>query len=129
MSSAPVPESLLKKRKRDDAWRASKHAANAEAAVKAKERRKIIFKKAEAYVKEYRQQVRLALGFVDAVVLHCALSSHLVARDSLSLLIIDFGWQFVSVVKAASNLVRLVRTVVGAWGSEGCYGTRATNME
>ena len=59
MAPAPVPESLLKKRQRDDAWRASRAASNAEASLKAKASRKTIFKKAEAYVKEYRQQVRL----------------------------------------------------------------------
>lgn len=58
MAPAPVPESLLKKRQRDDAWRASRAASNAEASLKAKASRKTIFKKAEAYVKEYRQQVR-----------------------------------------------------------------------
>jgi hypothetical protein len=87
MSSAPVPESLLKKRKRDDAWRANKHAANAVAALKAKEKRKVIFKKAEAYVKQYRQQVRCALGRVICVCVH-ALSGYLVARSWSIVLII-----------------------------------------
>lgn len=54
-----VPESLLKKRKRDEEW-AAKRAANSEAAKKkAKGGRKDIFKRAEAYVKEYRDQVCL----------------------------------------------------------------------
>lgn len=53
-----VPESLLKKRQRDEQWATQKAAAKTEARKKAKENRKVIFKKAEAYVKEYRQQVR-----------------------------------------------------------------------
>jgi large subunit ribosomal protein L7e len=57
MTSAAVPETLLKKRQRDEKWSAQKAAATAEAKKKAKDSRKIIFKKAEAYVKEYRQQV------------------------------------------------------------------------
>jgi hypothetical protein len=58
MAPVPVPESLLKKRQRDDAWAATKATAVAEAKAKARSNRKLIFKKAEAYVKEYRQQVR-----------------------------------------------------------------------
>jgi Ribosomal L30 N-terminal domain len=58
MVDSKVPESLLKKRQRDDQWRTKKAAAAAEAKTKSKETRKVIFKKAEAYVKEYRQQVR-----------------------------------------------------------------------
>jgi len=49
-----VPESLLKKRKRDDAWAAT--AATHKAAEKKARRatRGVVFKRAEAYVKEYR---------------------------------------------------------------------------
>ena len=55
---APVPESLLKKRQRDEKWAADKAAA-ADASQKAnKSKSDVIFKKAEAYVKEYRAQVR-----------------------------------------------------------------------
>jgi Ribosomal L30 N-terminal domain len=58
MAKAQVPESLLKKRQRDEAWATKKASAAAEAKTKAKSNRKLIFKKAEVYVKEYRQQVR-----------------------------------------------------------------------
>ncbi len=52
-----VPESVLKKRKRDEDW-ATKKAANAlEAKKKSRDQRKEIFKRAENYVKEYRDQV------------------------------------------------------------------------
>jgi large subunit ribosomal protein L7e len=61
MVDAKVPESLLKKRQRDEQWRTKKAAAAAEARTKSKEKRRVIFKKAEAYVKEYRQQVRSPL--------------------------------------------------------------------
>jgi len=53
---APVPESILKKRKRDEEWASKKLAATSAAKKKAKESRKVIFKRAEAYVKEYRSQ-------------------------------------------------------------------------
>eukprot|EP00887_Chlorella_sp_A99_P008230 scaffold12.g8230.t1 len=53
---AAVPESVLKKRKRDEDWAAKKAAAAAEASKKARATRKEIFKRAEQYVKEYRQQ-------------------------------------------------------------------------
>jgi hypothetical protein len=58
MAEGKVPESLLKKRQRDEGWAAKKATAASEAKKKAKDSRKLIFKKAEAYVKEYRQQVR-----------------------------------------------------------------------
>jgi len=53
-----VPELLVKKRKRDDAWAAKKAAAALEARKKSREARREIFKRAEAYVKEYRDQER-----------------------------------------------------------------------
>jgi large subunit ribosomal protein L7e len=53
-----VPELLAKKRKRDDEA-AAKRAADALASrKKARVARKDIFKRAEKYVAEYRQQVR-----------------------------------------------------------------------
>jgi len=51
-----VPETILKKRKRDEAWAAAK-TAEATAVAKAKKaKRSVIFKRAEKYVKEYRAQ-------------------------------------------------------------------------
>ena len=52
-----VPESHLKKRKRDDDWANKKAATAAEAQKKARDSRKTIFKRAEAYTKEYRTKV------------------------------------------------------------------------
>jgi len=46
----------LKKRKRDEQWAKKKSEALAIAKTKAKENRKVIFKRAEQYVKEYRTQ-------------------------------------------------------------------------
>lgn len=54
-----VPESILKKRKRDEDWAAKKAAAVADTKKKSKASRKDIFKRAEKYVKEYRDQVML----------------------------------------------------------------------
>ncbi len=55
---AAVPESLLKKRKRDEEWANKKAAAAADAQKKARENRRTIFKRAEAYTNQYRRQVR-----------------------------------------------------------------------
>ena len=55
-----VPESVLKRRKRDEDWAAKKAAAATDAKKKARDQRKDIFKRAESYVKEYRDQVRPA---------------------------------------------------------------------
>ena len=52
-----VPESVLKKRKRDEQWAAQKAAAAAEAKAAGEKKREEIFKRAEKYVKEYRDQV------------------------------------------------------------------------
>ena len=52
-----VPESVLKKRKRDEDWATKKAAAVSEQKKKSKGSRNEIFKRAEKYVKEYRDQV------------------------------------------------------------------------
>lgn len=51
-----VPESVLKKRSRNEAWAKTKAVAVADAKKKAKTNRAVIFKRAEQYVKEYRTQ-------------------------------------------------------------------------
>lgn len=56
-----VPESVLKKRKREEDWAAKKAAKAADAKKKARDQRKEIFKRAETYVKEYRGQVTIAM--------------------------------------------------------------------
>ena len=57
-----VPESVLKKRKRDEDWATKKAAAVSDQKKKSKASRKEIFKRAEQYVKEYRDQVRGSNG-------------------------------------------------------------------
>lgn len=52
-----VPETVLKKRKRDEEWANKKTAAAAEAQKKSRSSRRDILKRAESYVKEYREQV------------------------------------------------------------------------
>ena len=79
-----VPESLLKKRQRDEQWATQRAADRTEARKKAKENRKVIFKKAEAYVKEYRQQVR-CLEYSKAAVQ--TLSPELSRREVLHILL------------------------------------------
>ncbi|KAI3424350.1 hypothetical protein D9Q98_009903 [Chlorella vulgaris] len=56
MAPPNVPESVLKKRKRDEDWATKKAAAATEAKHKAVANRKEYFKRAESYVKEYRTQ-------------------------------------------------------------------------
>ena len=50
---APVPESVLKKRKRDEQWAAQKAAERETKLSELKKKKKVIFKRAEQYVKEY----------------------------------------------------------------------------
>ena len=57
ISQPAVPETALKRRKRDEAWAAKKATADAEAAAASKKNSEEIFKRAEKYVKEYRDQV------------------------------------------------------------------------
>ena len=61
ISQPAVPETALKRRKRDEAWAAKKATADAEAAAASKKNSEEIFKRAEKYVKEYRDQVRFCL--------------------------------------------------------------------
>jgi len=62
-SAIEVPETLLKKRKQNDKAREERLAAAASARKAAKARRKVIFKRAESYVKEYltkeKEEIRL----------------------------------------------------------------------
>ncbi|CAH1248417.1 large ribosomal subunit protein uL30-like [Branchiostoma lanceolatum] len=53
-----VPESLLKKRKRFEQLKAQRAKAAILQKKKSKEKRKIIFKRAESYVREYRRKER-----------------------------------------------------------------------
>ena len=47
----------MKKRKRDENWTKQKKETELAAKKKSRDDLKVIFKRAEAYVKEYRQQV------------------------------------------------------------------------
>jgi len=59
--AAPVPESVLKKRKRDQELRTKAQAERTASKKRAKVSRKAAFKRAEQYVKEYRQTERSAI--------------------------------------------------------------------
>lgn len=63
MPPAPVPETALKKRRRDEEWAAARATAAAEARSKRAALRADAFKRAESYVKEYRAQVGFKLSF------------------------------------------------------------------
>jgi len=54
---AIVPESVLKKRKRNEEWEKNKKEQLDAAKLKRAQNRKLIFKRAEQYIKEYRDQV------------------------------------------------------------------------
>ncbi|MCO5583879.1 hypothetical protein L7F22_037794 [Adiantum nelumboides] len=53
---AAVPESVLKKRKRDEQWALAKKEQAHQSKLKSFANRKVIFKRAEQYIKQYRQQ-------------------------------------------------------------------------
>lgn len=54
---AVVPETLLKKRKRDEQWAAAKSAELAAAKSRNAKNRTLIFKRAQQYQEEYEKQV------------------------------------------------------------------------
>lgn len=54
---APVPETLLKKRKRDEKWAADESAALVAAKTRNAKNRTLIFKRAQQYEEEYKKQV------------------------------------------------------------------------
>eukprot|EP00246_Nothoceros_aenigmaticus_P016461 TRINITY_DN74_c0_g1_i2.p1 TRINITY_DN74_c0_g1~~TRINITY_DN74_c0_g1_i2.p1 ORF type:complete len:251 (-),score=53.51 TRINITY_DN74_c0_g1_i2:388-1140(-) len=54
--AATVPESVLKKRKRDEQWALARKEQLQAARARSATNRKVIFKRAEQYIKEYRQQ-------------------------------------------------------------------------
>jgi large subunit ribosomal protein L7e len=57
-ASAPtVPETLLKKRKRDEQWAWTRKQQLEVSRSKNVKNRQLIFKRAEQYIKEYRSQV------------------------------------------------------------------------
>jgi len=55
-----VPESVLKKRKREEEWALAKKQALEAAKKKRAESRKLIYNRAKQYAKEYDQQVHSA---------------------------------------------------------------------
>ena len=55
-SQGPIPESVLKKRKRAEKWAEESKAKAAADATKGVQKKAEAFKRAEAYVKEYREQ-------------------------------------------------------------------------
>jgi large subunit ribosomal protein L7e len=57
-AAAVVPETLLKKRKRDEEWASARKQQLEAARSKNAKNRQLIFKRAEQYIKEYRSQVR-----------------------------------------------------------------------
>jgi len=130
-----VPETILKKRKRDEEWAAKKAALVADTKKKSKSNRKDIFKRAEQYVKEYRDQeadlIRLRReakasngyylepeGRVAFVVRIRGINDmHPKSKKILQLLRLRqiHNGTFLRVNKATVNMLRLVEPYV-AWG-------------
>lgn len=67
-TAAFIPESVLKKRKRSEDWALLKVQELKAKKEKSAENRKIIFKRAEKYGKEYREQVTYKTSCVTEVV-------------------------------------------------------------
>ena len=65
-----VPESVLKKRKREDEWALAKKQALESAKKKNAANRKLIYNKAKQYTKEYADKV-LSVRFIIAVCTAC----------------------------------------------------------
>ena len=65
-----VPESVLKKRKREDEWALAKKQALDAAKKKNAANRKLIYNKAKQYTKEYADKV-LSVRFIIAVCTAC----------------------------------------------------------
>ncbi|PKI38165.1 hypothetical protein CRG98_041418 [Punica granatum] len=57
---AVIPESVLKKRKRNEEWALAKKQETEAAKKQAREKRKVIFKQAEKFAAEYQEQVNKA---------------------------------------------------------------------
>lgn len=67
--AAVIPESILKKRKREEEWNLAKKQELEAKRTKNAEKRKLIFKKAEQYAIEYQKQVGLQEIFPVIVIL------------------------------------------------------------
>lgn len=67
-----VPESVLKKRKREEEWALAKKQEVEAAKKKRAESRKLIYSRAKQYAKEYDEQV--------PVILYCCLSQFIVVH-------------------------------------------------
>ncbi|KAK9838146.1 hypothetical protein WJX81_004043 [Elliptochloris bilobata] len=131
-----VPETVLKKRKRDEEWATKKAAQQLEAKKKARESRKEIFKRAEQYVKEYRakeadtirlkREAKAKNGFyvepegkvVFAVRIRGINDMHPKTRKILQLLRLRqiHNGVFVRVNKATMNMLRRVEPYI-TWGT------------
>jgi large subunit ribosomal protein L7e len=59
-----VPETLLKKRKRDEEWASARTQQLEASRNKNAKNRQLIFKRAEQYIKEYRSQVLHVISLV-----------------------------------------------------------------
>jgi large subunit ribosomal protein L7e len=131
-----VPESALKKRKRAEDWAAKRANATKTKQLKAKSQRREVFKRAESYAKEYRQQesdkIRLrreakkAKGFyvedeakvVFVVRIRGINDMHPKSKKILQLLRLRqiHNGVFVKVNKATVNMLRRVEPYI-TWGT------------
>ncbi|CAG7881106.1 unnamed protein product [Brassica rapa] len=103
-SKVVVPESVLKKIKREEEWALAKKQEAEAAKKKSVETRKLIFKRAEQYAKEYAQKDNELIRMFSCV---CVTDSFL-----LCLYKAIFNGVFLKVNKATINMLRRVETYV-----------------
>eukprot|EP00210_Caulerpa_lentillifera_P003167 g3026.t1 len=140
-SKKPEPETLMKHRKRVEAWSAQKASAEKKEEKRLEEKKRIIFKRAEQYVKEYREQeqdlkrlsrvARLEKGFyvppepklAFVIRIKGIRSMHPKSRKILQLLRLRqlFNGVFIRINKATVTMLRLVEPYI-TWG----YPSRKT---
>ncbi|KAH7283982.1 hypothetical protein KP509_34G033900 [Ceratopteris richardii] len=91
-----VPESMLKKRKRDEQWELAKKEQVKQFKLKSAANRKAIFKRDEQYIKEYRQQreAKLKGGFYVSPEAKLLFSIHIRAYGAFQHIIVLF-WCFI----------------------------------
>ncbi|OBZ75811.1 60S ribosomal protein L7-B [Grifola frondosa] len=124
VSDIEVPETLLKKRKQNEKAREERLVAATAARKAAKAKRKVVFKRAEAHVKEYlakeKDEIRLkraarATEVIDRLLHFCSINEIAPKPRKilqlLRLLQINNG-VFVKVTKATEQMLRLVEPYV-----------------
>ncbi|RID70208.1 hypothetical protein BRARA_C02245 [Brassica rapa] len=105
-SKVVVPESVLKKIKREEEWALAKKQEAEAAKKKSVETRKLIFKRAEQYAKEYAQKDNELIRIINAIDPKTKKILQLLRLRQI------FNGVFLKVNKATINMLRRVETYV-----------------